>query len=362
MKRMFIIMLAVCLIAAPCAAEGEMDGDCVYTMYSADGETLTLRGGRMYVGDEYIAGDNRHFRVTHVDDSECAAYAEYLGTEDAGTAVSGPEETEKLLARLGIAYADENRGVICMYSTHSDESYVPGDGESSKWEDAGIYDVGNAFKEELEKRGYTVVYSDDTFLPHDAGAYSRSAATAEELLKKSPEALFDIHRDGVPAEQYETEVDGEELSMVRLFVGRSNANRDANMAFARELKAIADEKYPGLVKDIYMGKGNYNQELYPQALLLEFGTHEIDKELVVKSTSYMAEVVDNAISGGAAQAEQADTEKNTGAGKAIIWTIAIAIIAALIYALAATGSFGGMWTRLKRTVSEITGGSAGKRK
>lgn len=362
MKRIFPLILMLCLIAVPCAAEGENDGDCVYTMYSTDGELLTLRGGRMYVGDEYISGDNRHFRVTHVDEDECAAYAEYLGTADLGTAVSGPEEMEALLAQLGVAYADEGKGTICMYSTHSDESYVPGDGTSSKLEDAGIYDVGNAFKEELEKLGYTVVYSEDTFLPHDTGAYSRSASTAEELLKKSPEALFDIHRDGVPAEQYETEVEGEEVSMVRLFVGRSNANRDANMAFAKEIKAIADKKYPGLVKDIYMGKGNYNQELYPQALLLEFGTHEIDKDLVVKSTSYMAEIVDNAISGGTAQAAETDTERNTGAGKAIIWVIAIAIIAALIYALASTGRLGGMWDKFKRSVSEITGGSAGKRK
>lgn len=362
MKRIFTLILTLCFIAIPCAAESETDGDCVYTLYSAEGDVLTMRGGRMYVGDEYISDDNRHFRVTHVDDAECAAYAEYLGMAEPGATVSGPEKTEALLAQLGIAFADEGRGVICMYSTHSDESYVPGDGKSSKWEDAGIYDVGNAFKEELEKLGYTVVYSENTFLPHDTGAYARSASTAEELLKMSPEALFDIHRDGVPAEQYETEVEGEELSMVRLFVGRSNANRDANMAFAKELKAIADEKYPGLVKDIYMGKGNYNQELYPQALLLEFGTHEIDKELVVKSTSYMAEVVDSVISGGTAHAAESADAKNAGAGKAMIWAVTIAVIAALIYALAATGRLSGMWDKFRRSVSEITGGSAGKRK
>ena len=75
---------------------------------------------------------------------------------------------------------------------------------------------------------------------------------------------------------------------MRLFVGRSNANREANMAFAKRLKKAADAEYPGLVKDIYMGKGNYNQELYPQALLLEFGTHEIEKDKVMESTGYMA--------------------------------------------------------------------------
>ena len=354
LKRILPAMLLICLVAVPCAAEGVSDGDCVYTLYSLDGELLTMRGGRMYEGDEYIAGDNRHFRVTGVDPEGCAAYAEYIGMAEAD---GGAAEALSLISE---AYAEGGR-LICMYSTHSDECYVDGDGTSSKWEDAGIYDVGGSFGDELEKLGYEVIYSDDTFLPHDTGAYSRSAATAEELVKKGPVALFDIHRDGVPAEQYESSVEGEDISMVRLFVGRSNANREANMAFAKEIKAAADEQYPGLVKDIYMGKGNYNQELYPQALLLEFGTHEIDKDLVMKSTGYMAEVVDNVL-GGTAAASEADAEKNSGAGKGILWVALIAIAAALIYGFAATGKFGGAWEKVKRGISEMTGGSAGKRR
>ena len=73
-----------------------------------------------------------------------------------------------------------------MYSTHSDESYVPSDGESSKLEDAGIYDVGEALAKSFEESGIEVVYSKETFHPHDAGAYRRSRRTAEELLKDDP--------------------------------------------------------------------------------------------------------------------------------------------------------------------------------
>jgi len=355
LKKILPVVMLLCLFAVPAAADGN-DGDCVYRLYSTDGEYLTMRAGRMYEDDEYITGDDRHFRVIRVDDSACSAYAEYLGMADEGAAVSGPDGAMAVMAALGVARAEDGKGLICMYSTHSDESYIEGDGESSKWEDAGIYDVGAEFKKELEKLGYTVVYSQETFHPHDAGAYSRSASTAEEFVKKGPDALFDIHRDGVDADEYETEVDGQDMSKVRLFVGRSNANRDANMAFAKKIKAAADKEYPGLVKDIYMGKGNYNQELYPQALLLEFGTHEIDKELVMESTSYMAQVVDNVLGGGAAKAEDAGAAENKGAGKGIIWVIVIAAAAALIYAVAATGRFGGSWDRIKRSFSELTGG------
>ena len=115
--------------------------------------------------------------------------------------------------------------------------------------------MGHALKDELEKYGITVVYSEETFLPHDAGAYRRSRATAEELIKDQPDALFDVHRDAIPVEHYETEIDGEETSKVRLFVGRNNPNADVNKAFAQKIKAVADKKYPGLIKDIFIGMG-----------------------------------------------------------------------------------------------------------
>ena len=215
-KILTILLLLAALPIAACAEE-----DAVYRLYAEDGAYLTSRAGKMYEGDEYIATDNSCWVVTRVDDETHSAYARSTEMEDDAEA-----------SALFAAMAEEKR-LICMYSTHSDESYIPGDGAYSLEEDAGIFDVGRALQENLEKYGIEVIYSEDTFLPHDAGAYDRSRETAEELLKKGPDALFDIHRDGVDAEEYETTVDGEESSMVRLFVGRSNPNAAANKAFAR---------------------------------------------------------------------------------------------------------------------------------
>ena len=255
---------------------------------------------------------------------------------------------------------DDDQKLICMYSTHSDESYVPSDGASSLWNNAGIYDVGDALKENLEKKGITVEYSDETFLPHDAGAYNRSRSTVEEYVKKLPDAIIDIHRDGVDADEYETKVDGENTSMVRLFVGRSNQNAAENKAFAQQLKAAADKAYPGLIKDIFIGKGNYNQELYPQAILLEFGTYEIEKEKAISATEYMADVIDDVLFGESAKAETG--KKNGSAAVGIAWAVGIVIIGAIIYALAATGRLQPMWSKLKKGVSELTLGMFSKRK
>ena len=349
-------ILCLCMFMCLCfpRALADNDGDCVYTLLNADGEVLTRRAGRIYAGDEYISTDDILYRVAFVDDANCSATAEEIGP-----AIADEAAFSVFLSANAAKKADDKK-LICMYSTHSDESYVPSDGASSLWENAGIYDVGDALKENLEKKGITVEYSDKSFLPHDADAYNRSRATVEDYVKQAPDAIIDIHRDGVDADEYETEVEGEDTSMVRLFVGRSNQNAAENKAFAQRLKAAADKAYPGLIKDIFIGKGNYNQELYPQAILLEFGTYEIEKEKAISATEYMADVIDDVLFGGTASA--ATGEKNSNAAKGIGWAIGIAIAASLIYALASSGTLGGAWDKFRRGASEVSGGMFGKKK
>ncbi len=357
MRRALCLAMALLLSApAACLSETASDGgEPVYTLYDEQGAALTMRGGRIWPGDEYISGDDRWYRVVSVDDAACAATAEYLGGAD-DDAIDAPAFAAK---KTDAGLSGEKR--IAMYSTHSDESYVPDDGAASKWQNAGIYDVGDSLKAALEARGIDTVYSKETFLPHDADAYTRSRRTAEELLKQNPDALLDIHRDAVPAEQYETEVDGRDISKVRLFVGRTNQNAAENRAFARQIKAEADREYPGLIKDIFIGKGNYNQDLSPNSLLLEFGTHEIDKEKAKEATGYIAEVLDSVLFGPGAKAEGAEKARSGAVARGIGWALGLAALAALVYALVSTGSVKGAWDKLGRGIGEMTGGLLGKR-
>lgn len=359
MRFLAAVVAALLWMTASPAAFAENDGDCVYVLLDEAGQPLTSRAGRMYVGDEYISGDDQLYRVVSVDDASMTAQAQHLGATQLDEQALAVFFEWQASAESTAKPEGDSKRLICMYSTHSDESYIPDDGDFSKWEDAGIYDVGNALKDELEALGIEVIYSEESFLPHDADAYNRSRSTAEDLLKKGPDALLDIHRDAIPAEEYETTVDGEEVSKVRLFVGRSNQNSAANKAFAQQIKKVADREYPGLIKDIYIGKGNYNQELYPQALLLEMGTDEIEKDKVVDSTKYLAEVLDQVLYGTSAKAE---SEAKTGpATSGILWVVGLAVLGAAIYALASTGKFGDAWGKLKRGASEMTGGLLGQK-
>ena len=348
--------------AADAEAYGTFEG--VYALYDEDGKYLTSIYARLFVGDEYISADNRLYRVVSVDDENRTAVARYMGQED----------MEGLLDEAVQTAAQDARRLIAIYSTHSDESYIPTDGTESKEKDAGIYDVGEALKAALEERGVEVELDTTTHLPHDAAAYGRSRTTAMRLVKQRPAALLDIHRDGIPdPDEYVQEIEGEDATKVRLLVGRSNPNADANRKFAKQLKAAADEMYPDLIKDIYIGKGDYNQELMPRAILLEFGTHTIKKERALASTEFMADVLTRVLFGSTAKAEGAadaeagaeQAEADTGGSGArwgILWVVGIAVAAAVIYGLVTTGSFSGMWDKLKRGASETTGGLFGKKK
>lgn len=370
---MLALMLALPVTARAEAAQSvstqapEADADeNVWTIYDEDGQYLTSIYGRVYLDDEYISSDNRLYRIIEVDDSKRTAVAQYIGQE------SLIEPDNEAVATV----AQESKRLIGIYSTHSDESYIPTDGAESKEKDAGIYDVDEALKKALEERGIEVELDTTTHLPHDAGAYRRSRSTAARLLKSQPAALLDIHRDGIPdPDEYVQKIEDEDATKVRLLVGKSNPNADANRKFAKQIKAAADEMYPDLIKDIYIGKGDYNQELAPRAILLEFGTHTIKKERAIKSTAYMADVLERVLFGSTAKAEgaaNADADaagsettaeaRGSGAAWGILWVVGIALAAIVGYGLITTGSFSGMWNKVKRGASETTGGLLGKKR
>ena len=326
----------------------------VYRILSPGGETLTWYADVPDVGDEYIAGDNQHYRVTDVDEAQKTARTVSLGAFILPDVSWLDEEAQPVAA---------TKKAVALYCTHSDESYVPTDGTSSIEKRGGIYDVAESLKNELEQLGITVYYSDENHFPHDAGAYRRSRNTAAALAEEGVDAIFDIHRDGIPdACQYESKVNGEEVTKVRLLVGRGNQNAEANKQFAAQIKAVADKLYPGLVKDIYLGKGSYNQDLMSQSVLLEFGTHVSDKEEALSSTNYMANVLSRTLYGGvsgAAGSGKTGAEKNTGGWTGTAWLVGALLIGALIYAFASTGNGHDALRRWKRTFQEMTGGFFG---
>ena len=373
-RRILSLLFLTCIIAGGARAE-EMRGDTIHTAVDDAGRAIFSIAGEMHAGDEYISRDNTLYRIKEVSGTQ--AVAERIGAEEmpdicwleAGEALAVFNAADDSVPAT--SKDTDSRKLIAMYVTHSDESYVPSDGTQSIEGQGGIYDVARSFRDALQQKGIDVILDESTHLPHDSGAYRRSRRTAERLLQKRPDAIIDIHRDGIPdPEQYKTTVGGENMSQVRLLVGRSNQNSNVNRTFAKQIKAIADKKYPGLIKDIFIGKGNYNQDLSPNAILLEFGTHTISKERVLSSTEVMADVLSTTLygaeTGSAKSAEQAkntaNKEKNKGAVSGMMILLVLVIVGVLGFALTQTGSSKAMGTKIGRNIQEMTGGLIGKKK
>ena len=366
------LLICLVLLALPLVAQAE---DEVWSIVTESGTVLTQVCYEPESGDEYISGDNHLYEIIQVQ--EGVAIAQAKGSVELPDISWLDADSAQPVSAMG-------EKLIALYCTHSDESYEPSDGTYSDEERGSIYQVAKALADALQDDGAKAQVSDALHYPHDAGAYRRSRQTAVELLKSMPDALLDIHRDGIPdPDEYAVTIGGKNCSKVRLLVGRGNQNMATNKEFALKIKAVADKVYPGLIKDIYMGKGTYNQDLAPHSVLLECGTYTLSKERVLASMPMMADVIYRTMygsitgsagvtdvrgstankSGGITQGE-ADTpvaDSNSGAGKGILWIVGIAVVAVIIFGIVSTGSMKDGMRKVGRNLNEMTGGLVGKK-
>lgn len=370
MKKALLLLAVVC-----CISIARAEDMTVWQIVTEDGTQLTEVCYEPDVGDEYIAADNRQYAIIRVDGERAIAQA-------AGNVELPSVEWLDADAALPVAAVTRR---IALYCTHSDECYEPSDGYYSTTQRGTIYQVAQALAEELESNGIETSVSDTLHHPHDAGAYRRSRQTAVSLLKEGlPDALIDVHRDGIPdPKSYAVTIGGEEASKIRLLVGRGNQNAAVNKEFALTIKAVADRVYPGLIKDIYMGKGTFNQDLLPHSILFECGTYTLEKERVLASMPMMADVLNRALYGGivgSAGRITSDvgsvpettggitmgepdpvTDDDAGVGSGFGF-LGILLACGIVWiAILGAGSLRGGMRKAGRNISEMTGGLVGKK-
>ena len=251
-----------------------------FTLYDEQGQILLMTGLTIRPGDAYIADDNRYYEVLSVEATQ--AKARYVRESAAAppptTAVAGEANTT-------------NQPLISLYHTHSDECYIPTDGKATMHGQGSIMQVGDAFQAKLTELHYQVDHDKTLHAPHDANAYQRSRRTVMRLLQQQPVALFDIHRDSAPLKIYNYSLNGQDLTKILLVVGRENPNINTTLNYAKNIKAIADNKYKGLIRGIFIAHGGYNQDLNPKALLIEIGTQYNSLDQAQRSIALFADVL-----------------------------------------------------------------------
>lgn len=294
-KKMAVIFLLLALIftnAGTLSAHEEAPLGQYYTLVDEHNNIIHQTSIKVQVGDEYISEDNSRYEVVEIIGH--TARCKYKGKEkmpDIDTKKDTRQTSASFLGEAALPAVSSQKPTIAVYCTHSDESYVPTDGTESKPGHGGIYDVAEAFVQELKNRGFNVQYDNSNHNPHDINAYSRSRKTAVKLLKKNPDVIFDVHRDAVPPGQYQAQVAGREVTKIKMVVGRSNPNSKTNMEFAKRIKAVMDKEKPGLSNGIYIGKGDYNQDLSPHAILIEVGAHTNDKNDAIEGVRQFASIM-----------------------------------------------------------------------
>ncbi|MDQ7792892.1 MAG: stage II sporulation protein P [bacterium] len=334
--RIAVILVLVALLAGTGVVsaghnEHPLDSPC-YVVLEATGEVLLVTGLEVNPGDEYLAGDNRLYRIVRVDGD--IGYAVFLERVDLA---AGLEVRPSVLARLSQALpifgflAQERAPVVGIYHTHGAESYEPTDGTDSRDEGGGILEVGDSLARALERQGIRTLHDRTLHVPHDAGAYNRSRRTAVGLLRQGATVLLDVHRDTTPPDVYRNEVAGQPVAQVMLVVGRQNPARDANVAWARRVKAAADRDHPGLLRGIFIGRGSYNQDIGNRTILLEIGSHTVRREEAERGAALFAEVLPGVM--GAAGAEAG------GAWRALGLVLLLAVGGGALYLYVATGSW-----------------------
>lgn len=378
MKRAVVTLAVLVMLTA--AGNAYAAPETVYPIVTEGGEYLTHIAYEPETGDSYIASDNRLYEIIRVEVDRVIA-ADRGAADLPDVSWLDAERSVAVSSILG------RRNGIALYCTHSDESYEPSDGTYSSDERGSIYQVAQHFADALEAEGVEAALSYALHHPHDAGAYRRSRQTAVELIRRvNPLCLVDIHRDGIPdPASYAVSIGGADCSKIRLLVGRGNQNAEINKEFALLLKAVADRIYPGLIKDIYMGRGAFNQDLLPHAILLECGTYTLEKERVLRSMPLMADVFRRALYGGvtgSAGRVTSDTGSDAaekggiiqgepdapvveaderGAGSGVAFAGIILLAGLIGYAILSVGSVRGGVRKSARNLREMTGGLIGKK-
>lgn len=214
-----------------------------------------------------------------------------------------PPPAEALLERRPtVAWGDDCR--VLIYHTHTSEMYrtdefappSPEQYHVFNTTDTGVVRVGRAITERLGQLGIPACHLTDVHdWPSHPRAYMEARATVEQFLRRHPhvEMVLDVHRDAPPG--LVTTVGGRRAAQIAFVLGTNARMHPAwpqNVAFARTLADLLEQRYPGLFRRIIeRPDARLNQDLHPRAILVEIGSYDTYLHEAVLSAELFAEAL-----------------------------------------------------------------------
>ncbi|MCA0173319.1 stage II sporulation protein P [Bacillus sp. RAR_GA_16] len=277
------------------------------------GDIRSLLGGELpgfalYDAKIHVAGEGTNFTNLPVESApplndllkEREVPTEKLEIKDTKDKVTPPLQTTN------------GKKVAFIYHSHSYESYLPLLGlEGEKNADlandgkTNITLVGKLLGQELEERGIGSEVDDSNIgallnkkgLDHGS-AYAVSRTIVQSAVANNDDfnLFIDIHRDSLRKKDTTVTINNEEYARTVFVIGEENPNYEKNLALAKELHAALKDEFPGLSRGVISKKGKgvdgiYNQDLSPNAMLIEIGGVDNNLEQLSRTVKAIADVI-----------------------------------------------------------------------
>ncbi|WP_018133317.1 stage II sporulation protein P [Effusibacillus pohliae] len=200
----------------------------------------------------------------------------------------------------------DGKPLVYIYHTHNRESFLPElkgitDFDAAYDRDKNITLVGERLQKSLKEKGVAAIQTknDYWFKGKDENEYDLSRKTVQDILKKydSVKMLFDIHRDSFDRDKTTFKWNGQDVARVSFIIGGSNPNWQQNSQFALKLHNRLEQLYPGLSRGVHKKLPNpaydtkYNQDLSPNAVLIEIGGPQNSLEEAYRAADLLANVI-----------------------------------------------------------------------
>ncbi|GAB4073390.1 spore autolysin SpoIIP [Barrientosiimonas marina] len=203
----------------------------------------------------------------------------------------------------------KDRNVVFIYNTHNRESFLPhlpdaDNGDEAQHDEVNVGKVSERFADELETNGIGTKV-DHTDIMHELNeqdleyyeSYQASREVVEEAFTGNDDLQysFDVHRDSMKRGKTTKEIDGEDYARIMFVVGAKYEDYDNNLEIANELHKRIEETYPGLSRGVITKKGAgsngiYNQDLSPNAMLMEIGGIENNLDELYRTADAVADI------------------------------------------------------------------------
>ena len=189
---------------------------------------------------------------------------------------------------------DKTKPAVLIFHTHTTEGYELLDRDwyaadsTSRTTDTSrnVARVGTAIAEELERAGFRTLHDTTVHDESYTGAYDHSRKAVESYLREYPQlsVVLDVHRDSIQ-ETNGTKikpvvtVDGKKAAQIMIISGAQGGTRAANftgweqnLRFALRLQDALETQAAGLTRPLFFCHRQYNMDLTPCSLLVEFGS------------------------------------------------------------------------------------------